>query len=68
MFGSKVGHLQLMDLQSADSPGLEIAAHDSSLSIIQLNVQGSKVATASCKGKVAFKNWMARIFASNTEP
>jgi len=60
MPGNKVGHLQLMDLQSADSPGLEIAAHDSSLSIIQLNVQGSKVATASCKGT------LIRVFDTST--
>ena len=35
----QVGQLQLVDLQSADSPPLEIPAHDSALSIIQLNVQ-----------------------------
>ena len=62
----QVGQLQLVDLQCADSPALEIPAHDSALSIIQLNVQvsvtrlliralmllsqGTKVATASTKG------------------
>jgi len=50
MPGTRVGQLQLVDLQSADSPPLEIPAHDSALSIIQLNVQGTKVATASTKG------------------
>ena len=37
----QVGQLQLVDLQCADSPPLEIPAHDSALSIIQLNVQVS---------------------------
>ena len=37
----QVGQLQLVDLQCADSPALEIPAHDSALSIIQLNVQVS---------------------------
>jgi len=50
MPGTKSGHLALVDLHTADSPPLDIAAHDSSLSIVQLNVQGSKVATASTKG------------------
>ena len=50
MPGTRPGHLHLVDLQTADSPPLDIAAHDSSLSIIQINVQGSKVATASTKG------------------
>ena len=50
MPGTRPGTLHLVDLQSADSPPLDIAAHDSSLSIIQINVQGSKVATASTKG------------------
>ena len=39
MPGTKLGQLQLVDLQSADSPPLLISAHDSPLSIVQLNVQ-----------------------------
>ena len=60
MPATKTGHIQIVDLQASDSPPLDIAAHDSSLSIVQLNVQGSKVATASTKGT------LIRVFDSNT--
>ena len=46
MPGTRGGHLQLVDLQCADSPPLEISAHDSALSVIQLNVQVSYFLTS----------------------
>jgi len=50
MPATRPGRLHLVDLISADSPPLDIAAHDSALSVIQINVQGTRVATASTKG------------------
>ena len=49
MPATRPGRLHLVDLISADSPPLDIAAHDSALSVIQINVQGTRVATASTK-------------------
>lgn len=48
--GLRAGHIQLVDLSTTDSAPLDIAAHDSVLACITLNIQGTKLATASNKG------------------
>jgi len=48
--GPKTGHIQLVDLATTDAPPLDIAAHDSAVASITLNIQGTRLATASTKG------------------
>ena len=38
--GPKTGHIQLVDLATTDAPPLDIAAHDSAVASITLNIQG----------------------------
>lgn len=46
----KTGSLQILDLADTDKASLEINAHDSALACMSLNVDGTKLATASEKG------------------
>eukprot|EP00090_Calanus_glacialis_P031041 TRINITY_DN5078_c0_g1_i4.p1 TRINITY_DN5078_c0_g1~~TRINITY_DN5078_c0_g1_i4.p1 ORF type:complete len:360 (-),score=84.26 TRINITY_DN5078_c0_g1_i4:222-1271(-) len=48
--GPRTGHIQLVDLATTDAPPLDIAAHDSAVASITLNIQGTQLATASTKG------------------
>jgi len=48
--GPKTGHIQLVDLATTDSAPLDIAAHDSTVASIILNITGTRLATASTKG------------------
>ena len=47
--GVEGGHVSLVDLASLDKPVIDFAAHEASLSCIALNLQGSRLATASEK-------------------
>jgi len=48
--GLKPGQVQLVDLAVTDKSPLCITAHDSALAAITLNIQGTRLATASVKG------------------
>lgn len=59
--GPRPGHIQLVDLATTDSGApLDIAAHDSPLACLTLNIQGTRLATASSKGT------LIRVFDTTT--
>ncbi|XP_054283742.1 WD repeat domain phosphoinositide-interacting protein 3-like isoform X2 [Macrosteles quadrilineatus] len=48
--GRKSGYIQLIHLAEAERPPLDIAAHTSPLTCLALNLQGTRIASASEKG------------------
>ena len=47
--GPRMGNVQIVDLANADKAPIPIRAHETSLSCLSMNLQGTRLATASEK-------------------
>ncbi len=47
--GTEIGHVSLLDLANMDKPPIDIPAHEAPICCLALNLQGTRLATASEK-------------------